>query len=85
MKHFHFTVKVLIATVIYSNIGGAATAIGDPPNVLIASDLDLISGGITFVNFSLHMRPVADITSSPYFYGCQFFLKSILQILTSEK
>ena len=40
---------------IFSNIGGAATAIGDPPNVLIASDLDLINGGITFLNFSLHM------------------------------
>lgn len=30
--------KVLMANVIFSNIGGAATAIGDPPNVLIASD-----------------------------------------------
>ena len=48
-------VQVLIATVIFSNIGGAATAIGDPPNVLIASDIGLIEGGITFVNFTLHM------------------------------
>ena len=31
-------VRVLIANVIFSNIGGAATAIGDPPNVLIARD-----------------------------------------------
>ena len=30
-------VRVLIANVIFSNIGGTATAIGDPPNVLIAS------------------------------------------------
>ena len=51
----HFLVQVLIATVIFSNIGGAATAIGDPPNVLIASDIGLIEGGITFVNFTLHM------------------------------
>ena len=49
------TVKVLIATVTFSNIGGAATAIGDPPNVLIASDPGLNEGGITFLNFSLHM------------------------------
>ena len=36
---FHSTdpVRVLIANVIFSNIGGTATAIGDPPNVLIAS------------------------------------------------
>ena len=50
-----FVVNVLIATVIYSNIGGAATAIGDPPNVLIASDLDLQQKGISFLNFTLHM------------------------------
>ena len=70
---------------IYSNIGGAATAIGDPPNVLIASDLDLIIGGITFVNFSLHMRPVADITSSPYFYGCHFFFKNAYRFCILKK
>ena len=45
----------MIATVLFSNIGGASTAIGDPPNVLIASDPGLIEGGITFVNFTLHM------------------------------
>ena len=28
---------VLIAEVIFSNIGGTATAIGDPPNVIIVS------------------------------------------------
>ena len=48
-------VKVLIVTVAFSNIGGAATAIGDPPNVLIASDPGLIEGGITFLNFTGHM------------------------------
>ena len=30
--------QVLIAEVIFTNIGGAATAIGDPPNVLIVSN-----------------------------------------------
>ena len=48
-------VQVLIVTVVFSNIGGAATAIGDPPNVLIASDPGLIEGGITFLNFTGHM------------------------------
>ena len=40
---------------IFSNIGGSATAIGDPPNVLIASDPDVIAGGVNFFNFTLHM------------------------------
>uniref|UniRef100_A0A671S362 Citrate transporter-like domain-containing protein n=1 Tax=Sinocyclocheilus anshuiensis TaxID=1608454 RepID=A0A671S362_9TELE len=33
---------VLIAEVIFTNIGGAATAVGDPPNVIIVSNQDLI-------------------------------------------
>ncbi|DAA32905.1 TPA: P protein-like [Bos taurus] len=33
--------QVLIAEVIFTNIGGAATAIGDPPNVLIVSNQEL--------------------------------------------
>lgn len=28
--------------IIFSNIGGAVTAIGDPPNVIIASNSDVI-------------------------------------------
>lgn len=48
-------VRVLIATVIFSNIGGAATAIGDPPNVLIASDPGILEGGVTFLTFTMHV------------------------------
>ena len=33
--------NVLIAEVIFTNIGGAATAVGDPPNVIIVSNQDL--------------------------------------------
>ena len=48
--------KVLIANVIFSNIGGAATPIGDPPNVLIASDPGIQSiGHVTFGNFMGHV------------------------------
>ena len=48
-------VRVLIANVIFSNIGGAATAIGDPPNVLIASDPAIQAAGVDFGSFTLHM------------------------------
>ena len=48
-------VRVLIANVIFSNIGGAATAIGDPPNVLIASDPNIQAAGVDFGTFALHM------------------------------
>ena len=32
---------VLIAEVVFSNIGGTVTAIGDPPNIIIISNQDI--------------------------------------------
>jgi Na+/H+ antiporter NhaD/arsenite permease-like protein len=46
-------VPFLIAEVFASNIGGAATLVGDPPNIIIAS-----RAGLTFNDFLLHMTPV---------------------------
>jgi len=47
----------LIALVLASNVGGAATVIGDPPNILIASQAD-----IDFVTFLMNVGPVALLT-----------------------
>ena len=44
----------LIAEVLASNLGGAATLIGDPPNIIIAS-----RSGLTFNDFLVHMAPIA--------------------------
>ncbi|KAK3599511.1 hypothetical protein CHS0354_006640 [Potamilus streckersoni] len=49
--------KILIAEVLFSNIGGTATAIGDPPNVIIVSDHNLKSKGLDFSNFTVHLIP----------------------------
>ncbi|MFE2757415.1 SLC13 family permease [Actinosynnema sp. NPDC059335] len=43
----------LIAEVLASNIGGAATLIGDPPNIIIGS-----RAGLTFTDFLVHMAPI---------------------------
>jgi len=43
----------LIAEAMMSNIGGAATLVGDPPNIMIGS-----AGGIDFVRFLIHMGPI---------------------------
>ncbi|KAF3423855.1 hypothetical protein E2986_05841 [Frieseomelitta varia] len=48
-------VPILTAMVIYSNIGGALTPVGDPPNVIIASNHDVINNGIDFGTFTIHM------------------------------
>ncbi|MET0914787.1 MAG: SLC13 family permease, partial [Jiangellaceae bacterium] len=42
----------LIALVMASNIGGTATLIGDPPNLIIAS-----RGDLTFNDFLIHLTP----------------------------
>jgi len=46
-------VPFLIAEVLASNIGGAATLIGDPPNIIIAS-----RSGLTFNDFLINMAPM---------------------------
>jgi len=43
----------LVAQILASNIGGAATLIGDPPNILIGS-----AAGIDFLTFALNMTPI---------------------------
>ncbi len=43
----------IIAEILASNIGGAATLIGDPPNIIIAS-----RAGLTFNDFLVHMTPI---------------------------
>ncbi|XP_030380797.1 P protein-like [Scaptodrosophila lebanonensis] len=49
------TNMVLICVVIYSNIGGTMTPVGDPPNVIIATNEYVQRANIDFVNFTLHM------------------------------
>lgn len=43
-------VPVLITMIIFSNIGGAITPIGDPPNVIIASNSDIIDAVLIPIN-----------------------------------
>jgi Na+/H+ antiporter NhaD/arsenite permease-like protein len=47
-------VPYLISEILASNIGGAATLIGDPPNIIIGS-----ASGLDFVAFLLNMGPPA--------------------------
>ncbi|MEU8779817.1 ArsB/NhaD family transporter [Streptomyces sp. NPDC048606] len=49
-------VPYLIAEVMACNIGGAATLIGDPPNIMIGS-----RAGLSFNDFLLHMAPITTV------------------------
>ena len=46
-------IPFLIAEVLASNIGGASTLVGDPPNIIIAS-----RAGLSFNDFLAHMTPI---------------------------
>jgi Na+/H+ antiporter NhaD/arsenite permease-like protein len=54
-------VPYLITEVLASNIGGTATLIGDPPNIMIASKAQL-----DFMAFIYHLTPVITITMIIY-------------------
>jgi Na+/H+ antiporter NhaD/arsenite permease-like protein len=47
----------LLTQVMASNVGGAATLIGDPPNILIGS-----AAGLSFAAFVVHLTPVVLLT-----------------------
>ncbi|OBB85735.1 hypothetical protein A5760_06965 [Mycobacterium colombiense] len=46
----------LMAEAFASNIGGTATLVGDPPNIIIAS-----KGGLSFNDFLIHLAPIVAI------------------------
>ena len=74
-------IPLLISEVLFSNIGGAATMIGDPPNIMIGSGLsesaieskdggkyaELASEGVNFNDFILEMAPGILMTVVPAF------------------
>jgi len=71
-------VPLLIAEVLFSNIGGTATMIGDPPNIIIGSKLsskaisesaypDLSVSGISFNDFIIELAPGVLLTVIPTF------------------
>ena len=61
-------VPFLIAMILASNIGGTATLVGDPPNILIGS-----AAGIDFVTFAANLAPIALIILI-IFIGLAWFL-----------
>ncbi len=51
-------VPLVLVEVIASNVGGTATLIGDPPNIMIGSHV----AELTFVDFIVNLAPVAFVT-----------------------
>ncbi|WP_147123978.1 ArsB/NhaD family transporter, partial [Nocardia neocaledoniensis] len=64
----------LIAEVLAANIGGAATLIGDPPNIIIAS-----RAGLTFNDFLAHMAPIVVLTFAVFVLMTRLLFRSALR------
>ena len=55
----------LVAEVLASNIGGTATLIGDPPNIIIGSRADL-----NFIDFLVHLAPIVVVILLVFLGAC---------------
>ena len=64
----------LIAEVLASNIGGAATLIGDPPNIIIGS-----RAGLTFNDFLVHMAPAVVLIFALFVVLTRFLFRADLR------
>ncbi|MET0741253.1 MAG: ArsB/NhaD family transporter [Candidatus Nanopelagicales bacterium] len=64
-------VPFLIAEVLASNIGGTATLIGDPPNIIIAS-----RSGLSFNDFLLNLGPIVLLLIVVFVLMCRFLFRS---------
>ncbi|MQA97584.1 MAG: hypothetical protein GEV11_24240 [Streptosporangiales bacterium] len=63
-------IPYLIAEVLASNIGGTATLIGDPPNIIIGS-----RAGLTFNDFVVHLGPIVVVMMAVFFGLIRFLFR----------
>ncbi|MEV0143400.1 MULTISPECIES: ArsB/NhaD family transporter [unclassified Nonomuraea] len=60
----------LIAEAMASNIGGTATLVGDPPNIIIAS-----RAGLTFNDFLVHLAPLVVVLVAAFALLCRVLFR----------
>lgn len=68
-------VPFLIGEIIASNIGGAATLIGDPPNILIGS-----AAGLDFVAFLSNMLPVSVLSLAAFLVSARWLFRGYFKV-----
>ena len=66
-------VPYLIAEVFASNIGGTATLVGDPPNIIIASPAN---ADLTFNDFLVHLTPIVVLLLAVFCVLCRVLFRS---------
>jgi Na+/H+ antiporter NhaD/arsenite permease-like protein len=61
----------LIAEALASNIGGTATLVGDPPNIIIAS-----RAGLSYNDFLIHLAPIVVLLLVVFIGLCRWLFRS---------
>jgi Na+/H+ antiporter NhaD/arsenite permease-like protein len=69
-------IPLVLAEVVASNIGGTATLIGDPPNIMIGTHRPELS----FIDFIVNLAPVAVLTLVTVVAGLAFAFRGQLRI-----
>ncbi len=67
------TTPYLLAEVFASNIGGTATLVGDPPNIIIASPAN---ADLAFNDFLIHLAPVVIVLLAVFCLLCRVLFRS---------
>ena len=68
-------IPLVIIEIIASNVGGTATLIGDPPNIIIAGATDL-----SFMAFITNLAPIAGVTFAVVTRQLYLFFRSRLRV-----
>jgi len=69
----------LIAEVMASNIGGTATLVGDPPNIIIGS-----RGGLTYNDFLVHLTPLIVVLVVVFVGLCRVLFRSAFEVMNRD-
>ena len=73
-------VPFLIAEILSANIGGTATLIGDPPNIIIASRAEL-----SFLDFVVHLAPAVLVMLVGLLFALRILFGRKLQVSESKR
>jgi Na+/H+ antiporter NhaD/arsenite permease-like protein len=73
-------IPLVIAEIIVSNIGGTATLIGDPPNILIAG-----ATGLSFTAFIVNLAPVCLVAFAVVTAGLYLAFRRRLQVVPAAR
>ncbi|MFQ6097597.1 MAG: SLC13 family permease [Armatimonadota bacterium] len=73
-------VPFLVCEILASNIGGTATLVGDPPNIMIAS-----TAKFSFLDFIVHLTPVALLIFGCYVGMVALFLRKRLRVAEEQR